>query len=61
MLKDVVSWLDYSNFAQAALLLFVTTFAMILFGSFRLSRASVDKFASIPLNDDQVMDPRNGK
>ncbi|MBX3420733.1 MAG: hypothetical protein KF752_04170 [Pirellulaceae bacterium] len=61
MVKDVVSWLDYSDLAQAALLMFVVTFAMIVYSTLRLSRTAVDRFASIPLDDDAVKDPRYGK
>lgn len=60
MIKDLVSSLDYSNLAQAALLLFATTFGMILYGTLRLSRSATEKFASIPLSD-EVKDPRDGK
>lgn len=60
MIKDIVSSLDYSNLAQAALILFVVTFGMILYGAFRLSRTAADRFASIPLSDD-VKDPRDGQ
>lgn len=59
MYKDIVRALDYSNYAEAALLLFVVAFAMIVLGALRLSRNSTDRFASIPL-DDKVQDPRNG-
>jgi hypothetical protein len=60
MIKDLVSSLDYSDLAQAALLLFVTTFGMILYGTLRLSRTATERFASIPLSD-EVKDQRNGK
>jgi len=61
MIKDLVSWLDYSNMAEAALLLFVFTFLMIVYGALRLSRSAAERFASIPLSDDEVRDPRYGK
>lgn len=61
MIKDLVSWLDYSNLAQSALLLFMLTFFMIVFGTLRLSRSATDRFASIPLSDYEVKDPRDGK
>ncbi len=61
MIKDLVSALDYSACANAALLLFVASFGIILYGSFRLSKQASDRFASIPLNDDVVEDPRYGK
>jgi cytochrome c oxidase cbb3-type subunit IV len=60
MIKDLVSSLDYSNLAQAALLLFVATFGMILYGTLRLSRNASERFASIPLSD-EVKDQRDGK
>ncbi|MFO0943414.1 MAG: hypothetical protein U0930_21985 [Pirellulales bacterium] len=59
MVKDLVSSLDYSNLAQAALILFTATFGMILYGTFRLSRSASERFASIPLSD-EVKDPRDG-
>lgn len=58
MVKDVVSALDYSHCANAALVLFVVTFGVILYGSLRLSKKSADRFASIPLSD-KVQDPRH--
>jgi cytochrome c oxidase cbb3-type subunit IV len=61
MVKDVVSWLDYSNLAESALLLFLITFLMIVIGTLRLSKKATDRFASIPLSDDEVKDPRDGK
>lgn len=60
MIKDLVSSLDYSDLAQAALLLFVVTFGMILYGTLRLSRTATDRFASIPLSD-EVKDQRHEK
>ena len=58
MIKDIVSALDYSDCAEAALLLFVLAFGIVLYGALRLSRKSTERFASIPLND-QVQDPRH--
>ncbi|HBE68557.1 MAG TPA: hypothetical protein DDW52_10460 [Planctomycetaceae bacterium] len=58
MVKDLVSALDYSNCATAALLLFVVSFVGIVYGSMRLSRKSADAFASIPLSDN-VETPRD--
>lgn len=60
MIKDIVNALDYSDCAEAALVLFVIAFGIMLFGTLRLSRAATDKFASIPLSD-EVKDPRHGK
>lgn len=58
MIKDLVSFIDYSSCAEAALALFVGTFFLIFFGAFRLSSQATDKFAAIPLSD-QVEDPRS--
>jgi cytochrome c oxidase cbb3-type subunit IV len=60
MIKDIVNALDYSDCAEAALVLFVIAFGIMLFGALRLSRDATDKFASIPLSD-EVKDPRHGK
>ena len=60
MVKDLVSALDYSECATAALLLFVGTFGIVIYGALRLSRSASEKFASIPLSD-EVKDPRHGK
>ena len=60
MIKDIVNALDYSDCAEAALLLFVVAFGIMLYGALRLSRNATDKFASIPLSD-EVKDPRHGK
>ena len=58
MLKDVIRAIDYSDCAEAALLLFVFAFALMLVATLRLSRSATDKFASIPLSD-KVEDPRD--
>jgi hypothetical protein len=58
MLKDVIRAIDYSDCAEAALLLFMAAFGLMLFATFRLSRSATDKFASIPLSD-KVEDPRD--
>ena len=60
MIKDIVSALDYSDCAEAALILFVVAFGCMFYGSLRLSKQAADKFASIPLSD-EVKDPRYGK
>lgn len=60
MIKDLVSSLDYSACAVAALILFVSSFGIILYGALRLSKGASERFASIPLSDD-VEDPRHGK
>ena len=59
MYKDIVRALDYSDCAEAALLLFVAAFGLILLTSLGLSGKSSTKFATIPLNDDEIQDPRN--
>ncbi len=57
MIKDLLTTLDYSDFAEFALALFVAAFVLIVFGTMRLSREATDRFASIPLSD-KVEDPR---
>ena len=59
MIRDLVSSLDYSDCAEAALVLFVAAFGWILYGTLRLSRSATDRFASIPLSD-EVQDARDG-
>ena len=61
MIRDIVSALDYSHCANAALLLFVAAFVLMLYGALRLSRESTQRFASIPLSDEEVKDPFDGK
>lgn len=58
MYKEIVRALDYSDFAEIALLLFVICFTMMLYGVAKLSRNATERFASIPLSDD-IQDPRN--
>lgn len=58
MVKDLVSALDYSSCAEAALLLFVFTFCVVVYGAVRLSRSATERFAAIPLSD-EVQDPRD--
>lgn len=60
MIKDLVSALDYSDCAEAALLLFVVAFGLVSYGALRLSRDSSERFASIPLSD-EVKDPFDGQ
>jgi hypothetical protein len=57
MLKDVVSWLDYSWFDEVALVIFACSFIAIVVGAMMLRKESVDRFGSIPLTDD-VVDPK---
>ena len=58
MLKDVLRAIDYSDCAEAALLLFLFAFGLMLFSTVRLSSNATNKFASIPLSD-KVQDPRH--
>jgi cytochrome c oxidase cbb3-type subunit 4 len=58
MIKDLLTSLDYSDCAELALALFVGAFAVIIYGTMRLSREASHRFASIPLSD-QVEDPRS--
>ena len=58
MLRDVIRAIDYSDCAEAALLLFVFAFGLMLLSTLRLSRSATNKFASIPLSD-KVEDPRD--
>ncbi len=60
MIQDLVSALDYSDCAEAALLIFVAAFGLIFYGAMRLSREATDRFASIPLSE-EVKDPFDGK
>ncbi|MEO9594552.1 hypothetical protein [Rhodopirellula bahusiensis] len=57
MIRDLVSALDYSSFAELALALFVVAFCTMTYGTLRLSQKATDRFASIPLSD-EVEDPR---
>lgn len=59
MFKDLVRALDYSDCAEAALVLFVIAFGIMLYGALRLSREATDRFASIPLSDQEIKDPRD--
>lgn len=58
MLKTVIRSLDYSFFAEAALVLFVGCFLLAGLGLLLLKRETTDRFAAIPLDDD-VKDPRH--
>lgn len=57
MIRDLVSALDYSSFAELALAFFVAAFGAMVYGTLRLSKNASDRFASIPLSD-EVEDPR---
>jgi len=51
MIKDVVSALDYSFFAEAALLLFFASFIVVLVQTWRANPESVNHQAELPLQD----------
>jgi len=57
MLKDVVSWLDYSVFDEIALVIFAASFIAVVIWALTLRRESTERFGAIPLTDD-VVDPR---
>ena len=57
MLKDVVSWLDYSVFDEVALLIFASCFIAIIAWTITLRRESTHRFGAIPLSD-EVVDPK---
>lgn len=57
MIKDLVSSLDYSDCAEAALVIFVLAFGIMMFSALRLSKKASERFAAIPLSDN-VEDPR---
>jgi cbb3-type cytochrome oxidase subunit 3 len=58
MLKDVMSWLDYSFFDEVALVIFAACFVAIVVWALALRRESTHRFSSIPLSD-EVVDPRS--
>jgi cytochrome c oxidase cbb3-type subunit IV len=60
MIKDLVNAFDFSDCAESALVLFVASFAIIVFGALRLSKQASARYAAIPLSDN-VEDPRDGK
>ncbi len=51
MIKDLVSAFDFSDCAEMALVLFVTSFAITVYGALRLSKRASLQFATIPLDD----------
>ncbi len=57
MLTDLIRAIDYSDCAEAALLLFCVAFALMSYATLRLTRNATDRFASIPLSD-LPQDPR---
>lgn len=58
MLKSVIRALDFSAYAEIALVLFVGCFVLASVALLLLSRETTARFAAIPLDDD-VKDPRN--
>ncbi|MFN7876361.1 MAG: hypothetical protein ACK5PB_13660 [Pirellula sp.] len=59
MLKEVISWLDYSFFDEVAVVMFAAAFIAIIWGAWRLRPESAEKFSNIPLKD-HIVDPRKG-
>ncbi len=57
MLTDLIRAIDYSDFAEAALVLFCLAFAMMCYATWRLTRQASDAFSAIPLTD-HIQDPR---
>lgn len=54
MLKDVMSWLDYSVFDEIALLIFAASFIAIVIGALSLRREATQRYGAIPLTDEVV-------
>lgn len=51
MVRDVVSHLDYSIFAQISLTIFVTIFIAVSIRTFFTSQQDIQRMASIPLEE----------
>jgi hypothetical protein len=51
MVNDVLGWLDYSAFAEAALVLFLLVFAGVSFAMMKMTREWSGRCAAIPLSD----------
>ena len=51
MIKDVVSYLDYSTFQEIALAIFVTVFVAVTFRTLFIQRSKTDRMAMIPLDE----------
>lgn len=51
MVRDVVSFLDYSNCANISLLIFFVVFVAVSLRALLTTRAAASRMASIPLND----------
>ena len=51
MIRDVVSYLDYSNCAEISLSIFVVVFVAVSLRALLISRASAQHMAAIPLDE----------
>jgi cytochrome c oxidase cbb3-type subunit IV len=51
MIRDVVSYLDYSIFAEIALALFVTVFIAVSIRTVFRSRKEIEQMARLPLEE----------
>lgn len=51
MIRDVVSYLDYSNCAEISLSIFVVVFVAVSLRALLISRSSTEKMAAIPLDE----------
>ena len=51
MIRDVVSYLDYSNCAEISLTLFVVVFVAVSLKALLTNRASTQRMAAIPLDE----------
>lgn len=51
MVKDILSWLDYSVFAESALVLFLMVFAGVSFAMAKMTREWSGRCAAIPLSE----------
>lgn len=56
MIRDVVSYLDYSNCAEISLSIFVVVFVAVSLRALLTSRASAARMAAIPL-DEGIREP----
>lgn len=61
MVKDVLSWLDYSVFAESALVLFLIVFASVAIAMAKMTREWSGRCAAIPLSEgERLLDPDFG-
>ncbi len=58
MLRDVISGIDYSTCAEAALVIFAVCFVAMTIATLLLKPSATERYASIPLTD-RVEDPRH--